>query len=222
MDYELKVSPSILAADYGCIAEAAVKAESGGAEKLHMDYMDGHYVPNLSFGLDLIPALKKRVNISLVAHLMISNTEKMLESFIKMKPDYIVIQEDTVKNPGSVAESIRKAGIRPGFALNPDRPLKKLYDDLFKIDYLIILSVFPGFGGQTFMEETLEKMDEAHNFRVRNNLSFDLAVDGGVNMNTAKKIVKTGANELIAGTAIYGEKDVAGAIEQFLSLRDTV
>lgn len=219
MEFNLEVSPSLLAADYGCLGEAASNAESGGAGSVHLDYMDGHYVPNISFGLNLIPALKKRVSIPLVSHLMISNTEERLGDFIRLQPDYIIIQEDTVKNLGKVLNKIKNKRIKAGFAINPDRPLKAVYNELFQIDCLLILSVYPGFGGQIFIEDTLHKMEEAHNFRVKNNLKFDIAVDGGVNLNTANKIVKTGANVLIAGTAIYGTSDVRKAVKDFLALR---
>ena len=218
MKFKRQVSPSLLAADYAYLGTAAIAAESGGAGSLHLDYMDGHYVPNISFGFDLIPALKKLVNIPLIAHLMISNTEERLEDFIKLTPDYIIIQEDTVKDPVRALAGIKEAGIKNGFALKPDTPLSLFYDTLHSIDYLLILGVFPGFGGQKFMEETLVKMREAHDFRVEHNLTYDIAVDGGVNIKTAPRIIGTGANVLVAGTAIYGAPDVKKAIEEFLSL----
>lgn len=218
MDLKLKISPSLLAADYGHLVEAAMLAELGGADSLHIDFMDGHYVPNISFGLDLTPALKKKVNIPLVSHLMISNPAERLDDFIKTRTDFIIVQEDTVKDMVGMFDKIRGEGIKPGFAINPDRPLQKLYKELFHIDYLLILGVFPGFGGQTFIEDTLLKMEEAHNFRLKNNLSFDIAVDGGVNRQTAEKIVKTGANVLVAGTAIFAADDIKKAIADFQSL----
>jgi ribulose-phosphate 3-epimerase len=218
MGFTLKVSPSLLAADYAHLGDAAVKAEEGGASSLHLDYMDGHYVANISFSFELIPALKKRVFIPLIAHLMISNTEERVEDFIKLNPDFIIIQEDTVKNLEYTLKKIKKSGIKTGFAINPDIPLKKVHDELFLIDCLLILSVFPGFGGQKFIDSTLTKMEEAHEFRVNNNLLYDIAVDGGVNMDTAKKIVKAGANVLIAGTGIYGTGDLKKAIQDFLDL----
>jgi ribulose-phosphate 3-epimerase len=218
MEFKRKVSPSLLAADYGSLGDAAETAESGGAASLHLDYMDGHYVPNMSFGFDLIPALKKRVKIPLVAHLMISNTEERLGDFIRIKPDYIIIQEDTVGNPDAVLNTIRDAGIKNGFALNPDRPISLFSEFLHSIDLLLILSVFPGFGGQKFIKETLLKMREAHEYRLKHKLFYDIAVDGGVNMETAPEIINTGANVLVAGTAIYGKPDMKHAIEGFLSL----
>jgi ribulose-phosphate 3-epimerase len=218
MEYKLKVCPSLLAADYGCLGDAAITAEKAGADSLHLDYMDGHYVPNISFGMDLIPALRKRVKIPLFAHLMISNTEERLPDFIKAEPDCIVIQEDTVEELAVPIDRIRRAGIKPGIAISPPRPLEKVRDALRSIDYLLILGVIPGFGGQSFMEETLTKMEEAHRFRVKNALSWDIAVDGGVNKKTASRIVKTGANVLVAGTAVFGAADIGKAVAEFLSL----
>ena len=217
-EFPLKVSPSLLAADYGYLADAAISAEQGGANLLHIDYMDGHYVPNISFGIDLIPALKKRVNIPLEAHLMISNPEERIEDFIRVKPDYIIIQEDVPKDVRSILNKIRKSGIKPGLAINPNRPLSAIYNYLYLIDYLLILGVFPGFGGQKFIRDTLKKMEEAHNFRIKNNLKYDIAVDGGVNLLTARNIVKTGANILVAGTAIFGQENIKEAIENLKKL----
>jgi len=220
MNFKNEVSPSLLAADYGYLADAAKKAENGGASSLHLDYMDGHYVPNISFGFQLIPALKNIVNIPLISHLMISNAEDRLKDFIKNGPDYIVIQEDAVNDAMKTIEDIKKAGIKTGVAINPDRALKNIYNLLFHIDYLLILSVYPGFGGQSFIEDTLFKMEEAHNFRIKNNLSFDIAVDGGVNLKTAKKILETGVNVLVAGSAVYGKKDIKKAIEDLLNINN--
>jgi ribulose-phosphate 3-epimerase len=218
MVFERKVSPSLLAADYGRLGEEAVDAEKGGAESLHLDYMDGHYVANISFGIDLIPTLKKRVSIPLLAHLMISNAEERLDDFIEAGPDYIILQEDAVRDIPALITRMRARGIKPGLAISPPRPLEKIAAHLPLIDFLLVLSVNPGFGGQTFMPETLAKMREAHDHRVKSNLAYDIGVDGGVNRDTAVEIVKTGANVLIAGTAIFGTGDIAGAIDAFYSL----
>jgi len=218
MGFDLSVSPSLLAADYGFLADAATAAEHGGAGSLHLDYMDGHYVPNISFGIDLIRALKKRISIPLIAHLMISNAEERVEDFIEAGPDYIVLQEDAVTDAPALIERIRAAGIRPGIAISPPRSLDHILPLLDTVDYLLVLSVNPGFGGQSFIESTLEKMRAASRLRESRGLQFDIAVDGGVNLKTAPAIIETGANVLIAGTGIYGKENVKDAIADFLKL----
>ena len=212
MEFKVEVSPSLLAADFADLGSAALLAETAGAGSLHLDYMDGHYVPNISFGIDLIPALRTRVSIPLIAHLMLSNAPDRLVDFMRVKPDCIILQEDAIQNHLDHIERIRSAGIMAGIALNPPRTLKTIQPLLPHIDYLLIMSVNPGFGGQQFIEDTLLKMKEAHRVRVDGGLRFDIAVDGGVNLNTAKSILETGANVLIAGTAVFGMDNVAEAI----------
>ena len=149
---------------------------------------------------------------------MISNAEERLDDFIKTGTDYIIVQEEAVTDLNEILKKIRSNGIKTGFAICPDRPLKEVYSGLNNIDYLIVLGVFPGFGGQKFIEDTLFKIKEARDFMTKNELTFDIAVDGGVTLNTAGKIVKAGANELIAGTAIYGAGDIKKAVQDFLAL----
>jgi ribulose-phosphate 3-epimerase len=217
MEFEHSVSPSLLAADFTDLGTAARRAEEGGAGSLHLDYMDGHYVPNITFGIDLIPALKRVVRLPLVAHLMISNTRERLKDFIRAAPDFLVLQEDAIKKPRTLLNAIRESGIKAGLAINPSRPLKKLHPLLPHIDMLLIMSVRPGFGGQKFIPETLVKMKEAHDFRLKAHLGYELAVDGGVNRETAKEILRTGANVLVAGSAVYGTNDVGNAIRELLA-----
>jgi ribulose-phosphate 3-epimerase len=217
MEFKRSVSPSLLAADFADLGRAALQAEAGGAGSLHLDYMDGHYVPNITFGIDLVPALKKRVQIPLTAHLMLSNASERLDDFIQVKPDYIVLQEDAVKRPLQLIKRIRDAGIMAGIAINPPRALKKVYPLLPHIDYLLVMSVNPGFGGQKFIQDTLRKMEEGHRFRVEHGLRFDIAADGGVNLQTAENILKSGANVLVAGTAVFGADDVGNAIRSMLA-----
>ena len=212
MGFKVEVSPSLLAADFADLGGAALLAETAGAGSIHLDYMDGHYVPNISFGIDLIPALKKRVGIPLIAHLMLSNAPDRLDDFIRVKPKCIILQEDAIQNHLEHIERIRSAGIMAGIAINPPRTLKTIQPLLPNIDYLLIMSVNPGFGGQEFIKDTLPKMEEAYRVRVDQGLHFDIAVDGGVNFDTAKSILETGANVLIAGTAVFGMDDVGEAI----------
>ncbi|MFW6181557.1 MAG: ribulose-phosphate 3-epimerase [Spirochaetota bacterium] len=214
MAYKRMVSPSLLAADFAALGDAALEAEQAGADSLHVDYMDGHYVPNLTFGIDLLPALKKRVRIPLLAHLMIDNAEQRLDDFIRAGADCIVLQEDAVEDAGTLIDRIHQGGARAGLALNPPRPLDGVAGLLPRLDFLLVLSVNPGFGGQSFLPETLEKMKEAHRIRTREGLGFDIGVDGGVNRETAGAIARTGANVLIAGSAVFGRPDLAAAIRE--------
>ena len=218
MEFKRSVSPSLLAADFTDLGRAALRAEAGGAGSLHLDYMDGHYVPNITFGIDLIPALKKRVHIPLTAHLMLTNASERLDDFIQVKPDCIVLQEDAVKRPLQLIDRIHESEIMAGIAINPPRALKRVYHILPHIDYLLIMSVNPGFGGQKFIQDTLRKMEEGHRFRVEHELHFDIAVDGGVNLQTAETILKAGANVLVAGTAVFGADDIGAAIRSMLAV----
>jgi ribulose-phosphate 3-epimerase len=212
MDFKTEVSPSLLAADFADLGSAAVSIEAAGAGSIHLDYMDGHYVPNISFGIDLIPALKKRVSIPLEAHLMLSNAPERLDDFIRVNPDCIALQEDAIENHIELMRKIRSSGIRAGLAINPPRPLEAVLPYLEHIDYLLIMSVNPGFGGQKFIRETLSKMKAAHRIRLDQGLTYDIAVDGGVNLDTAQSILNTGANILIAGSAVFGKSDIDEAI----------
>jgi ribulose-phosphate 3-epimerase len=216
MEFKTSVSPSLLAADFADLGNAALMAESSGAGSIHLDYMDGHYVPNISFGIDLIPALKRRVHIPLTAHLMLSNAAERLDDFIRVKPDCIVLQEDGVKKHRVLLERIHRAGLSAGIAINPPRSLNTIRQLFPHIEYLLIMSVNPGFGGQAFIDATLKKMEEAHRIRLERGLHFDIAADGGVNDQTAHRIRKTGANVLVAGTAVFGQEDVGEAIRSLL------
>jgi ribulose-phosphate 3-epimerase len=217
MEFKRMVSPSLLAADFAALGDAAVAAERAGADSLHVDYMDGHYVPNLTFGIDLLPSLKKRVRIPLLAHLMIANTEQRLDDFIRTGVDCIVLQEDAVGDPAGLIQRIHDAGIKAGMAVNPSRPLERVTEVLPRLDFLLILSVNPGFGGQAFISETLAKMEKAHHIREREGFVFDIGVDGGVNQDTAGDIVRTGANVLIARSAVFGKPNIAAAIRALRS-----
>ena len=212
MGFKTEVSPSLLAADFAELGGAAISIEAAGADSIHLDYMDGHYVPNISFGIDLIPALKKRVSIPLIAHLMLSNAPERLDDFIRVNPDCIVLQEDAVENHLKLIGKIRSAGIGAGLAINPPRSLEAVMPYLEHIDYLLVMSVNPGFGGQKFIGETLSKMEQAHRVRLDRGLKYDIAVDGGVNLETAQSILDTGTNILIAGSAVFGNKDIGEAI----------
>jgi len=208
MEYPLKISPSILSADYGKLAEEAVRSQKGGGYAIHIDIMDGHYVHNFSFGIDVIPALKRCVTIPLVAHLEICYPDIFIEDFVLAGSDMIVVQEDTCPHLPITINNIKKRGISAGIGINPDRGFEKLEANpeiLKKIDLLIIMAVYPGFGGQPFSPVTLPKIKKACAMREHYNVNFDIGVDGAVGPATVPDIVKAGANYLIAGSSVFNE-----------------
>lgn len=208
---ELKISASILSANYGKLVEQAVVAEKGGSHAIHIDIMDGHYVHNFSFGLDVFPALKEKINIPLVAHLEIEKPDYFIQDFANVGADMIVVQEDTCPHLPRTVASILKAGVKAGIGINPDRGFEKLEANpeiLQDIELLIIMAVYPGFGGQPFSPVTIPKIKKSVELRSKYKCKFDIGVDGGVNIKTAGNIVKAGGNYLIAGSSIFGNKNL--------------
>jgi ribulose-phosphate 3-epimerase len=204
-----KISPSILSADYGHLAEESIKAERGGGYALHIDIMDGHYCHNFSFGIDVVPALKRVVKIPLVAHLEIGNPDEFIEDFAEAGSDMIVVQEDTCPHLPRTISRIRKTGKAAGVGINPDRGFEKIEANpelLNEIGLLIVMAAYPGFGGQPFSPAALPKLQKARAMRDRLGLSFDIGVDGHVNERTVPDIVRAGGNYLIGGSSVFNKK----------------
>jgi len=217
MKNNIKISPSILSADYGNLLEECLQAEKGKANEIHIDIMDGHYVHNYSFGSGIIPALKKRLKISLVAHLEIDNPDVFIEDFAQAGSSMIVVQEDTCPNLPLTIKNIKKSGAQAGIGINPDRGFEKIEANpeiLNYIDLLIIMAVYPGFGGQPFSPVTIPKVEQAYKMKKRYGVEFDIGVDGGVNEETIPFIVKAGGNYLIAGSSVFNEKGIINNIKK--------
>jgi ribulose-phosphate 3-epimerase len=207
MQYPIKVSPSILSADYGNIGAEAREAEKAGGVELHVDIMDGHYCHNFAFGVHAVPAMKKYVKIPVIAHLEIDNPDEFIEDFAAAGSDMIVVQEDTCPHLPRTIQSIRKRGVRAGIGINPDRSYDRLKvnpEILQEIDLFIVLSVYPGFGGQPFSPITIPRIEQAAELRERAGAHFDIGVDGCVNSETVPDIVRAGGNYLIAGSSVFG------------------
>jgi ribulose-phosphate 3-epimerase len=221
MKQQLKISPSLLAADFGNLAEAAMLAEKGGGYGLHIDIMDGHYCHNFSFGIDIIPAIKKRVKIPVIAHLEIDNPDVFVGDFYNAGSDMIVVQEDTCPHLPITIRNITKLGIKAGIGINPDRGFEKLEANpeiLGMIDLMIIMAVYPGFGGQPFSPVTVPKIKSACALRDKAGANFDIGVDGAVGKKTIPEIVKAGANYLIAGSSVFNDNDI---VENINIIRNT-
>ncbi len=215
------IAPSLLAADYGRFAEEARAAEAAGADWLHLDIMDGHFVPNISFGAGVVRAAGRACNLPLDVHLMIQKPNDHLEAFLAIDPAprsitvHLEAQHDV---PQTIAR-IRAAGVQAGLALNPPTPLSAAELFLPDIDLLLVMTVNPGFGGQSFLNSTIEKIAEAAAWRRERNASWHIEVDGGITPTTAAHCRNAGASVFVAGTSVFGTEDYREAIS---TLRNAV
>jgi len=221
MEFPIKISTSLLSADFGNLTYEAMQAEKGGSYDIHLDIMDGHYCHNFSFGIDIIPALKKHIKIPLIAHLEINNPDIFIDDFVQAGSDMIVVQEDTCPHLPITIATIKKRGIKAGIGINPDRGFEKLEANpeiLEQIDLLIIMAVYPGFGGQPFSPVTIPKIKKACRIVKHRNAHFDIGVDGAVGPNTIPETVKAGANYLIAGSSIFNDNNIIDNIKTLKNL----
>jgi ribulose-phosphate 3-epimerase len=208
------VAPSLLSADPLKFGEEIRDIESAGADWHHVDVMDGHFVPNLTFGLPLIEALRESANLPLDVHIMISNPEKVALDYVKAGADYLTFHIEVVKHSHRLAEAIRQGGAKVGVALNPGTALEFVEPLLNFVDMVLIMSVNPGFGGQSFIPQMVDKVAALHQMLQTKNLEDTvlIQVDGGINPETGTKMVRAGASVLVAGSYIYGSKNREQAI----------
>ena len=210
------IAPSILAANFSKLGEEVEAVERAGADRIHCDVMDGHFVDNISFGPAVVAAVRKLTTLPIEAHLMIERADHYLPRFIEAGADYITVhvESEARHNVSKTLQAIRAAGRRPGLTLNPATPFPAVEPFLGGIDLLLIMTVHPGFGGQAFRPEMMEKVEKAAAWKQKYNRSLDIEVDGGINANTAAISIKHGANVLVAGTSIFHVEDYAEAIRQ--------
>ncbi len=207
--------PSILSADFTRLGDQVREAEAAGAQRIQIDVMDGHFVPNITMGPLVVEAVRRCTRLPLEAHLMITNPQDYIGTFAKAGADVIIVHQEVSLHLHRLIEHIRQAGKSPAVALNPSTPLFMLEDVLPMLDMVLIMTISPGFGGQELIPETLPKIARLRRMITERGLHCDIEVDGGINEKTAWQVVQAGANLLVAGSAIYNEKEsVAQAMER--------
>ena len=200
---KVQISPSILSANFSELGNEIKKLEEGGADMIHVDVMDGHFVPNLTIGPPVIKALKKKSSIPFDVHLMISPVHKYIEVYANAGADIITIHPEATDDLNSSILKIKELNKKVGVSLNPETKVEVILDFLEKIDLVLIMSVSPGFGGQKFMPEVLTKIKQLKEIQNKKGLSFDIEIDGGINFENSKSAIEAGANILVSGTTIF-------------------
>ncbi len=213
---KIQISPSILSADFSQLGNEIKRLEEGGADMIHVDVMDGHFVPNLTIGPPVIKALRKQCSIKFDVHLMISPVHKYIEAYADAGADIITIHPEATDNLEESISKIKSLNKKVGVSLNPESKIDMIANYLEKIDLVLIMSVNPGFGGQKFMPEVLDKVKKLKDIKSNNNMNFDIEIDGGINFDNCQSAIEAGANILVSGTTVF--KSNNGDIKKNINL----
>ena len=203
----IELAPSILSADFAHLSDAVEQAAAGGASVIHVDIMDGHFVPNLSIGPPVVKSLRKATRLPLDCHLMIENPDQYIGDFAEAGADWISVHQEACRHLNRTLTLIKSHGCRAGVVINPATPVDTLSEVLDIVDYVLVMSVNPGFGGQKFIPETLKKIRKLAEIRAEQGYGYRIEVDGGVAMETVAEVVRAGAEVLVAGSAVFGKGD---------------
>ena len=210
-----RIEPSILSADFSRLEDEIKQAELGGADAFHLDVMDGHFVPNLTFGPMIVKAIRKLTQLPLDTHLMITDPDKYIEEFKNAGSDSITVHYEACVHLHRTVMKIKSLGIKAGVAINPATPVSVLSEIIDYVDAVLIMSVNPGFGGQSFIETSIRKIIQARELVISRNLDVDIQVDGGVDLRNAEALLEAGANVLIAGSSVFNSNSVKDTVKKF-------
>lgn len=208
----IKIAPSILSANFAKLGEEIRDVEQGGADYIHVDVMDGHFVPNITIGSLVVEAIRPVTKLPLDVHLMIEHPDRYIPAFAKAGADYLSVHVEACPHLHRTVHLIKECGVKAGVVLNPHTPISMIEHIIDDVDLVLLMTVNPGFGGQKFIHSVLPKIQRVAQLAKERNLSIEIEVDGGVNVETARLCIEAGANVLVAGSAIYGETDRAAAI----------
>ncbi len=213
-----KLAPSLLSADFSKLGEEVARIENAGADLIHIDVMDGHFVPNISYGAPVIKSLIGKTKMPFDVHLMIEDADKYISDFVTENTEYITVHQEACTHLDRTIQLIKSYDIKAGVAINPATPLATLEYVLNEIDLALVMSVNPGFGGQKFIAESLRKITRLAEVRAKRNLSFEIAVDGGINTENAQLVSEAGADILVAGAAVFKADDIERKVKEFTRL----
>ena len=214
----IELAPSILSADFSCLGEDVKKIETAGAHLIHVDVMDGHFVPNISYGATVMKSLCGKTQMPFDVHLMIENPDQYIGDFVTDQTEYITVHQEACPHINRTLQHIRSLDVRPGVAINPGTPVSALDYVLEDADLILVMSVNPGFGGQQFIPSALRKAQELKELREKHDLNFRIEIDGGINVANAQSVIDAGVEILVAGSSVFKADDVQARVKEFLEI----